>query len=228
MLNVSTKPYLITITSRKQVAQIRGKGVYVVSGVAIIPITSRSEAESAIALTKKSPKAKSDGTNLAEEDNSDTTVEDLESGNFSADEDDVLPDHPEEPSLGDSDSSVAKDVIGRKGKYGRVAERWFSRKGWAADKRRVSVSISENKASAKGLVEVKNVPRSKTDSIALSLLPKLLRTTKILLSSRSFYFAYDLDLTRRLGQDQSMDSDLPLHKKVDEMARRPLQAQRLR
>lgn len=30
-------------------------------------------------------------------------------------------------------SSVAEDVITRKGGYGRFAKKWFSKKGWTAD-----------------------------------------------------------------------------------------------
>ena len=45
------------------------------------------------------------------------------------------------------DSSVVQDVIGRKGQYGRFADRWFSKKGWSVDKRRnqgMSVTDAES------------------------------------------------------------------------------------
>ncbi len=55
-----------------------------------------------------------------------------------------------------------------------------------------------------------------------SLLPKLLRTTRILLASKSFFFSYEYDITRRLGSqgNQSMKgSELPLYKTVDPLVR---------
>ncbi len=52
-------------------------------------------------------------------------------------------------------------------------------------------------------------------SVANTLLPKLLRTTRLLLGSRSFFFSYDLDITRRLGNQGSRTSELPLYKSVD-------------
>lgn len=33
-------------------------------------------------------------------------------------------------------STIGEDVIGRKGVYGRFAEKWFSKRGWTADRRR--------------------------------------------------------------------------------------------
>jgi len=54
-----------------------------------------------------------------------------------------------------------------------------------------------------------------TTDVANALLPKLLRTTRMLLISRSFFFSYHLDITRRLGQGIT-SSELPLHKLVDE------------
>ncbi len=48
-----------------------------------------------------------------------------------------------------------------------------------------------------------------------ALVPKLLRTTRMLLSSRSFFYSYDLDITRRLGGEIVKNPELPLSKSVD-------------
>ena len=48
-----------------------------------------------------------------------------------------------------------------------------------------------------------------------ALLPKLLRTTRMLLSSRSFFYSYDLDITRRLGGEIMRNPEMPLSKSVD-------------
>lgn len=53
------------------------------------------------------------------------------------------------------------------------------------------------------------------DSVTDTLLPKLLRTTKVLLASRSFFFSYDYDITRRLGSQGAYNRDIPLHRIVD-------------
>lgn len=58
-------------------------------------------------------------------------------------------------------------------------------------------------------------PENERTSVANTLLPKLLRSTRMLLSSRSFFFSYELDITRRVGDQGASTSDLPLHKAVD-------------
>ena len=50
---------------------------------------------------------------------------------------------------------------------------------------------------------------------ANALVPKLLRTTRMLLSSRSFFYSYDLDITRRLGGEIMSNPEIPLSKSVD-------------
>lgn len=49
----------------------------------------------------------------------------------------------------------------------------------------------------------------------IDLMPKLLRYTKLLFSSRNFFFAYDYDLTRRFGVHHTRKAHLPLHSVVD-------------
>lgn len=51
-------------------------------------------------------------------------------------------------------TSVAEDVIQRKGVYGRFADKWFSRKGWSKDSRRLQGLSSDDDLGAK------NVPRN--------------------------------------------------------------------
>jgi hypothetical protein len=72
-------------------------------------------------------------------------------------------------------TSVAEDVIQRKGVYGRFANKWFSRKGWSADNRRLQGLSSEENLAAKnvpqnvdsGVPKEEEEPRSesKPDSI---------------------------------------------------------------
>ena len=156
---------------------------------------------------------------------------------------------PEAPPK--SSSHVARDVIGRKGQYGRFAERWFSKNGWSAERRRSqgmsvdapqrtsftgsqpkhdqeppspsmgltqSVVEAGDGASGQKFSEMSSnsadSPRQ-SNARTYTLLPKLLRTTRLLLVSQSFFFSYDLDITRRLGTQELRGSELPLHKSVD-------------
>ena len=156
-------------------------------------------------------------------------------------------------------SSVAEDVIGRRGQYGRFAERWFSRKGWSTERRRTQGMSTEEleKANPKALSRKSNentdqgsplnsgapVDSAKlapdveqgaepvdeirpsdsltTDNIGNTLLPKLLRTTKMVLASGNFFFSYDYDLTRRFGSQGGYNRDIPLHRAVDPLVMLP-------
>ncbi len=142
----------------------------------------------------------------------------------------------------EGNESVAQDVISRRGQYGRFAEKWFSRNGWTTERRRAQgMSVDKvgkhkdsqiEEQSNSGEVEdsyqepptyahPKQASMAPPEEFALkqdvpnTLLPKLLRTTKLLFASRSFFFAYDYDITRRVGQQKNQSPDLPLHRVVD-------------
>ena len=240
LLTLSKSSFLISITRRQQVAQIQGKPIYVISEVALTPLRSKVEAESAIAHTRSSlQKGKIDGNTV-----DDSDVEDDE-GDMSAGISDDIDDNHFEP-LSDNGplpprahrrtSSVAEDVMARKGGYGRFAQSWFSRKGWIVGQRRnLGLSISESEAdhepeTSRSMSATETDPTSKEDPVLLasvadakekdiaeSLLPKLLRTTQILFGSRSFFFSYDYDITRSFANRRMMSSELPLHAEVDSL-----------
>ncbi|KAL8953093.1 MAG: hypothetical protein Q9222_001031 [Ikaeria aurantiellina] len=256
LLNIASASYLISILRREQVAQIRGFPVYVITSVALIPLSSQSEAEKAIERTKKEVQRES----------GDQDVERLHEGDSSADEGgyhsdgNITDDVPKEsntliPPYGSSrrqsqeeSDSVAQDVISRRGQYGRFAERWFSRKGWTSERRRAqgmsaddigeskTISVkeqsnsgqsgSENSAPSvekdksdrtQSLQSTEDVQRnaSKANDVTSTLLPKLLRTTKMLFASRSFFYSYDHDITRRLGDQKLSSPEVPFHRNVD-------------
>ena len=56
LLTVAPIAYLITILKRQQIAQVRGSPIYVISDIALIPLSSRSEASKAIRQAKESLK----------------------------------------------------------------------------------------------------------------------------------------------------------------------------
>lgn len=101
------------------------------TGVALIPLTSQKDAKNAIAQAKLSLEAESHEQTLEASADSDTS-EDEESHLTSPTE----PKSPETSAPTTKSSGVAEDVIGKRGQYGRFAERWFSRKGWSSEKRR--------------------------------------------------------------------------------------------
>lgn len=242
----------MSISRRQQVALIHGSPIYVITGVDLIPLSSQSDAAKAITQAKESSKQESVG---------DEVDADEESGSSEDEgrrlEDRLSDDEQHNTPLGhglQSDShnpaastSVAQDVIGKQGQYGRFAERWFSRKGWRTDGRRAQGMSDEASAktkppvSSKGEDYANTTPRTQSGSssvgeyesdvekqeetsedttalnVTSTLLPKLLRTTKMILSSRSFFFSYDYDITRRVGLQEGRRGDQPLHRAVDPM-----------
>jgi len=222
---VSKLSYLVTITRRQQVAQIFGFPIYVVTDVAVTPCHSRADAEesikrTAIHLRGRSAQAASDG-----EESSDEEVE-IPSGTSDDIDDAAAAEEEPRPQPQSKRSSVAEDVMRRRGSYGRFAQSWFSRSGWTMDQRRImGMSVSSPDADAADSTDstassIAKVPikDGMAEPVPVSaLLPKLLRTVKVLFgSSRSFYFSYDIDLTRSLAQDSFVPkTDAPLSSQVD-------------
>lgn len=124
-------------------------------------------------------------------------------------------------------TNVVQDVIQRKGQYGRFASQWFSRRGWGLiDRRTEETSIeivpkadpadqasqpetampaselesSANSVARHPMASGKAVPaQSSSHEAAIDMLPKIIRTTKLLFTSKSFYFSYDFNITKRFG-----------------------------
>lgn len=189
------------------------------------PCTSQQEAGEAIAKTASELQDRN-ADNDADESDSDDYVELPTSG------DEV--DDPAQEAKADKDkgseavkSTVAKDVIGRRGSYGRFAQTWFSKSGWTQDQKRSAgwsgaahqVRRSVDHSPTKTAPSRPAVEDDEESAPASTLLPKLLRTTQILFgSSRSFFFSYDFDITRRwASHSTSQSEEVPLHERVDPM-----------
>ncbi|EEQ27176.1 hypothetical protein McanMca71_005256 [Microsporum canis] len=215
LLSIASYSFLISITQRQQVAHILGKPVFVITGVSIIPLSGQAEASKAINQAQRALENSPDTYDLSdsESDNS----EDFLAGdhnNFDAisPEGDIYP-PVDEPS---NETSIAEDVIKKRGRYGRFAAEWFARKGWGSiglpDSRRHSlISLNDGSAHVESM-ELKNLgtdvldgqeskdtseESAMTDNRTHDLMPKLLKYTKMMFGSRSFYFSYDYDITRR-------------------------------
>jgi hypothetical protein len=209
--------------------------VYVITEVALTPLASRKEAGASIKQTRVAlEKGTIDGL---EQDESDSEDE-RSTGTDDVDDDELLSTtiSPSKASHKKT-TSVAEDVLTRKGNFGKFAQEWFSKRGWTVDQRsnlKPNPSTTALK-SPKGSEDDENPPQENSDEaqdpnanqvihdeskgpveVAKALLPKLLRTTQLYMgSSKSFYFSYDHDLTRSLSNQNSPNSDLPLHQKVD-------------
>lgn len=129
----------------------------------------------------------------------------------------------------ESTTSVVQDVIKRKGQYGRFASQWFSRRGWGLEKKHTEAMSPELVAetdhedqkpqpeAAKSTLEDDTPPMTSETlhhnnangeaapaqkpphEAAIEMLPKILRTLKLLFISRSFYYSYDFNISKRFG-----------------------------
>ncbi|KAL8831842.1 MAG: hypothetical protein Q9191_000631 [Dirinaria sp. TL-2023a] len=216
LLSVASSSYLISISRRKQVAQIRGSPIYVVTGVALIPLTSQKDAKNAIAQAKLSLEAESREQTLEASADSDTS-EDEDSHLTSPTE----PKSPETSAPTTKSSSVAEDVIGKRGQYERETSPSQKAEAASAEKRDTGTANVGDGMSRRIPTQAERSSRdeasnaSVTESITNTLLPKLIKTTRVLLASQSFFFSYDYDITRRMGSQGTKSKDVPLHRSVD-------------
>lgn len=229
------------------------------TGVALIPLSSQADAKKVIEQNKTNLKKRANATStgvLSDSETSEEEDEHSERGYTSGAEHDdpTVPTTPESKSSqavdsegsGQKSSSIVQDVIGRKGQYGRFAERWFSKKGWSVERRR-TLGLSADDTGEAGATDPRfsdaagkikdksssgdtdkqeqadlaNTAQPGSSTVADSLIPKLLKTTKLLFSSNSFYFSYEYDITRRLGTNDAKDNAIPLHKSLDPLVWTP-------
>lgn len=154
LLKLASTCYLVSVSSREQVAQIRGKPIYVITDVALIPLSSQSEAQNAITHARNAlNKGKTEPLHLGDTDDED---ESDGGGSTIAEEDeenDSIPSTPitETPSSKTGtlkhSTTVVSDVIQNKGSYGRFAGKWFSKAGWKDEGRRKQGMSSEENLS---------------------------------------------------------------------------------
>lgn len=135
---------------------MRGKPIYKITDVALIPLASQSEADKAITSTRErlhrhsKARATEDDTDSESEDDAPSVTDSL------VEEAAHTPTEVKDPVTGqrgpaDKRSSVAEDVMQKKGVYGRFADKWFSRKGWSAESRRTQGLSSEEELAAKSV-----------------------------------------------------------------------------
>lgn len=252
LLSLASSTFLIAITQREQVAEIFGKPVYVVTDVALVPLSSQSDANTAIAasIASKSRRRSNEAatTNADSDSNTDSDEDSVSNADLSDDPDasqSQTDPHDAEPvtPLGEidgdsnhgstrpeqtrtaSNTSIARDVIARRGQYGRFASQWFSKQGWgvgksgsspassASSKKDMPVDAKEvasptaatvnaelpTKETAQVVDGTREKERAVSENSVADAVPKILRSTKMILTSRSYFFSYEFDLTRRLA-----------------------------
>ncbi|KKY20400.1 hypothetical protein UCDDS831_g04742 [Diplodia seriata] len=124
LLQVAKSSFLVAISRRELVAQVRGKPIYAITDVVLIPLASQVEANKAIVQARESIKrsrgSAASGDDSESESDSDSDT-DTSSDHLTIDE--SLPDSPPPEAEKDATTatargrrtSVAQDVIGRKG-----------------------------------------------------------------------------------------------------------------
>lgn len=60
-----------------------------------------------------------------------------------------------------------------------------------------------------------SAPVTPGDTTLTNLIPRILKTTNLYFTSRSFYFSYDYDLSRSLSRQESTSASVPLYKRFD-------------
>jgi hypothetical protein len=234
---------LVSITQRQQIANIRGKPIYSIKDVTLIPLSSQAAAEEAIlsagkAITQDKKTAAEDTEESDIEDDAETASVNEETSSKAAE----ALDAPDNTVLKKSTTFV-KDVVQDKGLYGRFANKWFSKNGWAANGRKRQGMSEEEKLTAEqareadkvlpegeqvsetvdapGAVGVpsttetnKDVKESSTAKSNIeSLTPRILRSARLYFSASSFFFSYDYDLSTSI--QATSNSTLPLWKRFD-------------
>lgn len=137
LLSVASRSFLVSITQRQQVAQIQGRPIYAITNVALIPLSSQSDANRAITQAKKDVIRNNPDPDADLDSASDSEEEDRIPGTSTenAETETEIPSAPNSPSRtaavhtrGASVSSIAEDVIGKRVPFGRFAANWLSRK----------------------------------------------------------------------------------------------------
>ncbi|WEW54668.1 hypothetical protein PRK78_000088 [Emydomyces testavorans] len=253
LLSVASYSFLISITQRGQVAQILGKPIFVITDVAVIPLSSRADASKAILQAQRSLK---DDKSLGADGESESETDQSEA----LDQDDLNPDalpvsldREIQPSAAgpSADSHIAGDVIKKRGRYPRFASQWLFEQLWKGgnkisgdvafrnlsdpaargrqsdssqkDELNDAMELEEFDSSGRRLVPPpRSLDATDNEGRTYELMPKFLRYTKMFFGSRSFYFSYDYDITRRFGAQDPEMSRLPLSTRADPLVLTPL------
>ena len=225
IFTIASSSFLIAITGREQVAQIFGNAVFVVTDVELVPLSSQQAAVRALTAASKARSEQHAGSEseLSDSEDENKTLRHAEDakGPHTDDEQDL--------PRSESSTSIAQDVLTKKGNFGRFATQWFSRQGWGVGRDGSTSSDRPESRKSKATVksediahgdateaakpeehaeklpgpapDVKKSPKASREEV-VAMIPKILRVMKLILTSRSCFFSYELDLTRRMEKLQ--------------------------
>lgn len=222
LLTIANLSYLIAITKREEVGRIFDKPIYRVADVVLLPLASFREASDAIRNMADATGQASDDSDSSISDSEDTDVKRNKVTDIAS-----TPGDDNRPFQGQNSSStsVAEDVARGNVSFGRFATQWLSRQRWPTAKAKAPPfnaeesepdpvskddKVVKNLEAAKAQKEAADKPQAQQASTTLALLPRMLRTTKFLFCSGSYFFSYDIDLTRRFGNRDPIDQPLEL------------------
>ena len=222
-MTIASFSFLLCITRREQVARIYGHSVYVIKDVAILPLSSQADADAAITQARAGlQKAKSsqndDIAPSASEESEDESLDDHSVGDPS-ESNTPAGETMQKSGQKEGATNVVQEVVQPKGQHGWFASQWFSRRGWGLERKRAEgmntdlvprTDLREQKCdpeAAESTPEDDPLPMVSEArdhrTAADEMLPKILRSVKLLLTSRSFYFSYDFNITKRFGSSST-------------------------
>jgi len=177
----------------------------------VLPLSSQKEVNEAIkaAITSSDTNTDDSDTSDAEEEQPDkvnsTEVESTATGDLSSFE-----------TKNKSNTSIAEAVAHRNVSFGKFATQWLSRQREPTSTTDSSEPKSASKEDLQGSEQIpashdvpkdevdvaeqaiENQPQLSTATATMNLVPRILRTTKMIFTSGSYFFSYEVDLTRRL------------------------------
>lgn len=227
IVDIASSSYLIAITKRKHVAKIFDKPVYLIEDVAVLPLSSQTDAEQAIKSAIGSVNLDSNESNGSDSEPDDETPRQDSSAALSTTPGDEVRPHQEKNA---SSTSIAEIVATRNVSFGKFASQWFSRQRPTsveptadteheaatpkpAEKGDTIVEDVDNAVRAKeaASTSANTSQTSNANYVATrNLLPRILRTIKMVFTSQSYFFSYDFDLTRRIQDIDTAEQKLNL------------------
>lgn len=200
-------------------AHIFGKPIYVITDVSFLPLLSKGDAEREIASINANNRQLDGYGSYSDTDTSgdESTFEVRDRASTS--EDDVSTPLEQDRQMGIYASlkrldkvDKAENVNTSSRQYDRFAASWLSKRGWnlplstdiqdgGSQNTNSSITSSPpNESATSSLAEgnpsLNSMPHNNGRVV---LRPKLLKTAKMLLSSRNFFYSYDYNITRRFG-----------------------------
>ena len=247
ILDLKSIAYLIVIIKQKQVAQVRGKAIYVIRDVKMIPLDSQAEAEKSIKNAENRLKG---SKNTAEESETEESDADEDQEPISLRDNERADDAPAIVPAEDTprqSGAATKEATQGKGRSGTFAQRWLRKKSLKPNARKKQeLSTEDNQTTEKqpiangsavaqqsgdqegedvgaqctGKTETSNEASRKRSAIE-TLAPRIKRNARLFFSWSGFYYSYEHDLSGTLLQKGSTVSDIPLWKRFDPIVRLP-------